>query len=753
MAPDTSDSCQHYPDLCYPIGLKARVQPGLECATTPRFGKRIHNKQLPCKDSGEWETFQYNTGVLLMDLSKMRKHHFSARMVQVGIHAWRATDFQQTRWGDQDLLNSFVRIYPDTVASLPCGCNYQYSSPRREVRCSNQRISLVHASNKELMDESSTNPYTLHIRFFQNLLDLTKPDDISAPPVNRFSKLHSEWMPSQLKPPVLDQGCSLQKYYCNLDDKVHLERIALNRMDDTVNVLTRTAGRPTFFKEMRESVKEQTHNKVNHIVGTDDEWSARTYLKNWIGLVRLRSKWHDFDPERARRKCGKAPKLKMTKLKQLFSNCFCATAYPMNGYMNHLHKRVVPGWVIYVDDDNLLMDKWAISEMLANVKSKDSMLIFKAHTGRMIPSEQSFEKRRIIAGDIDTSSFAFHTDHIADAEWGELRCGDFHVASRLASVLPTVWVNSSFIQANPLGHAMGGQGKRKDVGDPRVTVMVTSYQVEGWRPSWVRKIIDVYTDDSMKHIVDKVILMWNNVEEDVPSVFVGNERVEIVRSSKNSLNNRWIETLPHINTDIVLNLDDDVYVKKEGLLCMLSWFRKEPKRMVAPFVRRIEGHKYFLGNVYDSSAYSVVLPRILLVPTAYLRAYANSSNTWFHQYVDTQEAHCDDIFLNMVGLEESKKPPLQVLLPKGSIVDFFSKCQKVDKVQTGGLALQSHREKRRSECVHEMMTRRGLVEYKPSNHVGTCLPRGKALSKERGIGKARFRSMMDNSFACGSSSG
>ena len=167
----------------------------------------------------------------------------------------------------------------------------------------------------------------------------------------------------------------------------------------------------------------------------------------------------------------------------------------------------------------------------------------------------------------------------------------------------------------------------------------------------MRKIIDVYTDDSITHIVEKVILMWNNVENDVPSVFVGHERVEIVRSSKNSLKNRWIETLPHINTDIVLNPDDDVYVKKEGLLRMLNWFNKERTRMVAPFVRRIEGHKYFLDHVYDSSAYSIVLPRILLVPTAYLRAYANSSNAWFHQYVDTNEAHCDDIFLNMVGLE------------------------------------------------------------------------------------------------------
>lgn len=95
------------------------------------------------------------------------------------------------------------------------------------------------------------------------------------------------------------------------------------------------------------------------------------------------------------------------------------------------------------------------------------------------------------------------------------------------------------------------------------------------------------------------------------------------------------------------------------------------------------------------------------------------------------------------------KPPLRVLLPKGSIANFFYKCQKVGRVQTGGLGLQPHRAKRRSECVDEIMKRRGLVEFKSTDHLGTCFAGGNALSMERLIGEMRFKSMMNNSFACG----
>ncbi len=142
---------------------------------------------------------------------------------------------------------------------------------------------------------------------------------------------------------------------------------------------------------------------------------------------------------------------------------------------------------------------------------------------------------------------------------------------------------------------------------------------------------------------------------------------------------------------------------------MLSWLRREPTRMVGPFVRRIEsGGKYVLDELLDSSKYSIMLPRILLLPTSYLQAYSGKKCRKYHEYVDTQSAHCDDIFLNMVALEESRKPPLRVLLPEESVVDLYSKCWTKSKMLTGVLGLQKGRTIRRNECAKELMKMKGL---------------------------------------------
>lgn len=53
----------------------------------------------------------------------------------------------------------------------------------------------------------------------------------------------------------------------------------------------------------------------------------------------------------------------------------------------------------------------------------------------------------------------------------------------------------------------------------------------------MRKVIEMYTVDGMKHIMGKMVLMWNNLG-DVPSAVAGHESVGIVRWSKNSLNNQ-----------------------------------------------------------------------------------------------------------------------------------------------------------------------------------------------------------------------
>ena len=760
MGVDMGEACQSNPDLCYPIGMRFRIPLGLECGTTPKRAKIVRAEGRPCQSPGEYEPYQFNGGVALMNLARMREQQFTAKFVQASIHTWRALGFRQARWGEQDLLNNFFRLYPKSVKSLPCGCNYQYSAARRESKCGNQHVAIAHGWTRQLLNTKSHDRFNVHFNFFRkanfSYSDRNAMKEL-PPKIPYLSRPAPDWTPPEGTPVDVayrehDPSCSLQSHHCPADDLEHSKQVSIDILSDTVNVLSRTSKRPHFFREMQQSVKEQSHPHVNHIVGTDDPISRATYLSHIENVVSFTKSSTRFDASEVCRKCvsptgvcGSAPGLNYPKQRQLYLDCYCSTVYPMNSYMNELQEKVKPGWVVYVDDDNMLEHKFAIAELLSTIKSRKSLIAFRSHLGRVTPSIVNFERERIVMGDFDSSNFAFHTDAIQHAKWEEKRCGDFRVARNLADNLPIQWIDHTFIQANPLRAVLGGLGQRKDVGKAAVTVVVTSYLATGWRPHWVKQIVDTYTAEDMVHLVAKVILVWNNPNEPVPATLtaVESDRFVILRQKHNSLNNRWIDVLEHVESEAVLNLDDDVYVKREGLICLLSWWRRDRRRIVGPFVRRIDGHKYVIDELTDSSQYSVVLPRVLLLPTTLLHDYASKEYSWFHSYIDEQEAHCDDVFLNI--LAQRNGPPLRVLLPEKTMIDFYSKCFTVDSELTGGLALQKDRAAKRTVCVRELMDRFGMRRFRKSDSVATCLARGNALEVEQVVEAERYKLMTDGS--------
>ena len=110
--------------------------------------------------------------------------------------------------------------------------------------------------------------------------------------------------------------------------------------------------------------------------------------------------------------------------------------------------------------------------------------------------------------------------------------------------------------------------------------------------------------------------MWNDkgAPPDLP------EAVTVLRMHNASLNNRWTRVGEHVHTDAVLNLDDDVFVNKQGLVCMYNWWSTHRSRLVGPFVRKHHGHgqhlEYSQDELFGRHDYSMVLPKVLmLTPT------------------------------------------------------------------------------------------------------------------------------------------
>lgn len=121
MAIDMGDVCQSVPSLCWP--MPAEWQSPFDGLAEP-----VH----------------VNGGVMLMNLARMRAVDFEKRYVKSVAQTY-ASIGKLAKYGEQDFINSYFRLFPQDLDWLACGCNYQYRGNSREAKCSGEQISIAHA--------------------------------------------------------------------------------------------------------------------------------------------------------------------------------------------------------------------------------------------------------------------------------------------------------------------------------------------------------------------------------------------------------------------------------------------------------------------------------------------------------------------------------------------------------------------------------------------------------------------------------
>ena len=122
-----------------------------------------------------------------------------------------------------------------------------------------------------------------------------------------------------------------------------------------INILTRTSNRPFYFAECRNSIVNQSYKNIRHIVSVDDD-SSFSYVKE-NGLLN-----HD--------------------ILQLRRPLRMSTSHmPYNLYMNNLINEVKEGWIMFLDDDDILFDTNSISILVNNLPIIPSIMIFKTRVG------------------------------------------------------------------------------------------------------------------------------------------------------------------------------------------------------------------------------------------------------------------------------------------------------------------------------------------------------------------------------------
>ncbi|GMH37431.1 hypothetical protein BSKO_05304 [Bryopsis sp. KO-2023] len=221
MSHDTGDACIFKPELCWPMGFQTDTPPGLTCKSLHTYFRKWWpisvlwrmSSMCSCQNSlgCDSEPAYFNGGVMLMDLGKMRSRGFSKDIVEFSNRTAPGIDFKRAAWGEQCLLNNYFRLRPEALRVLPCGCNYQYNSRRKEIWCANEPVYVAHGWSSGIRKETS-NPYNKYWYYFKGNCKgcCGKPD------VPSMSSINSEMDFSKLGEPDYrhDPDCSHQAFSC-----------------------------------------------------------------------------------------------------------------------------------------------------------------------------------------------------------------------------------------------------------------------------------------------------------------------------------------------------------------------------------------------------------------------------------------------------------------------------------------------------------------------------------------------------------
>ena len=198
-------------------------------------------------------------------------------------------------------------------------------------------------------------------------------------------------------------------------------------MTEPLYILTRTSGRPAFFKRMRETVKALAWaGPVVHIVHTDDP--RDTYVEGDI-IIRGET------------------------LGPSFGSGF------YNLYNNRLLKAIPDhGWVHFMDDDDEYMGADVLDFL--NGANRTALHVCKTRRVGVSKNVEIFPPLWLKQKTFQTECFALWSDIAKRHTWWGERGGDHHYTSKITRNVPIVWHDVLATQAQ----SGKGHGECKDAG-------------------------------------------------------------------------------------------------------------------------------------------------------------------------------------------------------------------------------------------------------------------------------------------------
>jgi alpha-1,4-N-acetylglucosaminyltransferase EXTL3 len=204
-----------------------------------------------------------------------------------------------------------------------------------------------------------------------------------------------------------------------------------------------------------------------------------------------------------------------------------------------------------------------------------------------------------------------------------------------------------------------------------------------------------------------ILVVWNAVDSRPSEQFVNklsthlkSARIRVIRSEKNSLNNRFLPYADLIKTDAVLNLDDDTLLRSDEIMFAYRVWRENREKIVG-FPARYHTWN-FTTKTYEyrhdlSCEYSMILTGAAFYHQFYNYAFTYLMEKRIRDYVDSVN-NCEDIAFNMLVSHLTRRPPLKVTLKYNF---YCAECEMLSKNKNEKLAvsLQKGHYEQRTKCL------------------------------------------------------
>lgn len=212
------------------------------------------------------------------------------------------------------------------------------------------------------------------------------------------------------------------------------------------NILVRTSNRPNYFRACYESIMNQTFQNFKIFVSCDNNETC-DYLKKYsnINVILLSKPSTDNFP---------APDIPRGNN---------LAKFPYNIYLNQLMKQVRNGYILYLDDDDILMHPTSLQIIANHISGKDDLIFWRVQFpyGKLIPEDEYFGGPPEF-WHISGIGFAFHSKYIPFAQWDGWKGGDYAVATKLYRTVPNKKYIDQVLTGLQRTEGWGGFGKHED---------------------------------------------------------------------------------------------------------------------------------------------------------------------------------------------------------------------------------------------------------------------------------------------------